>query len=183
MAGTTTKSVRQFYKGTEVADLVVQFNKVIDDLATLRAGVSIPFGYEVEDLGAGADIAARAIFAAPAAITVTAVTYVPRGNSAGIDGSNTSVVTLRNITEGVDIATITRTTDFAANTPVTVTITAANADVASGDVIGFTNTNGAAANPDAAMIQFTYQLQSADAAADLTAAKIGDLVGTAITTY
>lgn len=181
MAGTITRRKLTAPKNSDLRDLVVQHNKVVTDLETLRSASRAVFTYEVEDLAANAAISARAIFAAPAAITVTSVVYVPRGNSAGVDGSNTSVVTLRNITEGVDVATITRTSNFAANTPVTVTITGANADVASGDVLGFTNTNGTTADPDAAMLVVEYQRQTVDAAADMTAAQIGNHAGTAYT--
>lgn len=181
MAGTTTKSRQTGYVGSDVRDLVINHNKVIDDLATVRAGASVVVQYEHEQLAADADIAARPIFVAPAALTVTSVLYIPRGNSAGIDGSNTLVVTLRNITAGEDVATVTRTTDLTGGTALTVTITAANADVASGAVLGLTITQGTSADVDIGILQFTYQLQSADAAADLTAAKVGDASGTAIT--
>lgn len=184
MAGTTTKSRPQFYKGTDVADLVVQFNKVIDDLATVRSGVRTPVRYEADPGSAGTDITARAILVAPVALTILdSVKVVCTEATVGVDGSNTLVLTLRNITEAVDIATITRTATNSANDVLSLTLTAANADVAANDVLGVTVTQGATADAGRLMFQFEYQLQSADATADLLAAKIGDLTGTAITTY
>lgn len=40
MAGTTTSSVSTTYKGQDVRDLIVQFNKLVDDVEELRRGVS-----------------------------------------------------------------------------------------------------------------------------------------------
>ncbi len=49
----------------------------------------------IEDLAAGADIAARAEFVAPAGgCTLTKIGIVPKGNSAGIDDGNTAVVAI-----------------------------------------------------------------------------------------
>ena len=37
MAGTTTKSRRTALRGADVNDLLIQFNKLVDDMETLRA--------------------------------------------------------------------------------------------------------------------------------------------------
>jgi hypothetical protein len=182
MAGTTTTSRRTQRSGSDVNDLLIQFNKLVDNAETLRQASFGVFNYKVEDLGAGADLTARAFFVAPFALTVLdSVQVIPEAASAGVDGSNTLVLTLRNITASEDIATITRTTDLAANTPVALTLTAANADIAASDVLGLVVTQGAAANAGTFLFQFAYQRQTVDAAADMTAAKVGDLTATAIT--
>lgn len=123
------------------------------------SGVQTAFT-RVEDLSAGADITARAFFRAKYPIEVLEAEILPEAVSAGVDGSNTLAVTLRNITEGVDIATVTRTTDLAANTPVALTVTAANADVAADDVLGIVVTQGATANAGRFILQVTYRVQS-----------------------
>lgn len=159
--------------------LIVNFNKAVVDLEALRAAQVHVFNYKVENLAAGADLTERAFFSHPNALTVLAAKIIPEGASAGVDGSNTIVVTLRNITEAVDVASVTRTADLAANTPVSLTLTAANADIAAGDVLGVVVTNGAAADPDTFVVQFSFALQTVDAAGDMTAAKIGNDAGTA----
>lgn len=147
--------------------------KVVDDLEKLRAALIDIFSYKIENLAAGADLTARAFFVAPAALTILdSVKLIPEAASTGVDGSNTLVVTLRNITEGVDIATITRTADLVANTPLALTLTSANADIAAGDVLGIVVTQGATADAGTFMVQFSFQRQTVDAAGDLAAAKV-----------
>jgi hypothetical protein len=52
--------------------------------------------YQVEDLGAGASISARSIFAAPAeGARITKAAIVPQGAAAGVDAGNTVVVALQ----------------------------------------------------------------------------------------
>lgn len=184
MAGTTTSSTGFLgHVGSFLRSLVINFNKAVDDVEVLRAAVHSVVHVQHEELAAGVDISARPCFVAPAAITVTSCLYIPAANSAGVDAGNTLVLTLRNITEGADIATVTRGAggDLVANTPVTVTLQAANVDCAANDVIGFTVTQGAAADVAVnGVFQFTYKYQTVDAAADMTAAKIGRS-GTAVT--
>ena len=114
------------------------------------------FTARVENLAAGADITARAELAVPYPITIYDVQIIPLASSTGVDGSNTMVVTWTNITKSVDIATVTRTTDISANTPVALTITASAANCAADDVQGIVVTNGAAADPGLFNVQVTY---------------------------
>ncbi len=178
MAGTTTKDGDFFGLPGGQRNLVIQYNKLVDDVEVLRAALSPHFQYEHEDLSADADISARPIWVAPAAVTVTSVVYLPRANSTGVDGSNTVVVTLRNITASANVASITRTTNFAAGTPVTVTLS--TAAVAASDVLGITVTQGTNADVAQGILLVHYQRQTVDAAGDMTAAKIGDSAGTAL---
>ena len=182
MAGTTTKSKQSQKIGADVGQLVVQHNLLIDDIETLRAAARSVVQYEADPGTAGTDITARAIFVAPAALTILdSVKVLFTEASVGVDASNTLVLTLRNITQAVDIATVTRTAVNSANDVVALTLTAANADAAASDVIGITVTQGVTADAARLSFQFEYQLQSADAAADLLAAKIGNMAGTAFT--
>lgn len=182
MAGTTTNSRHVVHRGAAQRDVVVQFNKAVDDLEALRAGTRILFRHEVDPGAAGVDITARAVFVAPVALTVLdTVKVIFTEASVGVDGSNTLILALRNITEGVDIATVTRSATNSANDVVALTLAGANADVAANDVLGITVTQGATADAGRLTFQFEYRPQTIDAAADLTAAKIGDLSGTAFT--
>lgn len=180
MAGTTTKSRQSQRPDADVGQLVIQYNKLVDDAETLRGAIRHMFSEEVDPGSAGTDISARAVFVAPAALTILdSVKVIATEAITGVDGSNTLVLTLRNITEAVDIATLTRTATSSANDVLSLTLAAANADIAANDVIGITVTQGATADAGRLRFQFEYQFQTADAAADLTAAKIGNLAGTA----
>lgn len=173
MAGTTVTDVIKDYAPGSVMDKVVtQVANVVTDLATLRGSVIREISYLVEDLAAGADITARAFYRADAALTFTSCYAIQEANSAGIDGSNTAVITLRNITAGEDIATITLSADVVANAATAVTIQAANADVAAGAVIGVVVTQGATANLGKFTLLAFAQRQTVDAAADLVTAVI-----------
>ena len=60
------------------------------DLGTYQTNVDI---IQIEDLAAGADIAARAEWAAPATgCVITKIGIIPKGSSAAIDNSNTAVI-------------------------------------------------------------------------------------------
>lgn len=175
MAGTTVTAASVSPTHSAEYRAIAELNNVVDDLETLRAASVRVFSYKVENLAAGADITARAFFVAPYALTVLdSVKLIPEAASTGVDVSNTLVVTLRNITEGVDIATVTRGAggDLVANTPVALTLTAANADIAAADVLGLVVTQGATADASTFVLQFAWQQQTVDAAADMTAAKI-----------
>lgn len=113
----------------------------------------------IEDLGAGSDIADRGVFSAPYPITVLEAKIVPWTVSAGVDGSNTLVVALKNLTEGVTIGTVTSTADLAAATPVSLTLTDANTDIAANDVLGVSVTQGATANTAGLFVQFSYRVR------------------------
>ena len=183
MAG-TLKRRRGLYMQPEsvVRELVIQHNTNLDNIETLRAATIQAVVVAVEDLAAGADIAARACYKAPRAMTVLDTVRVIYGAaSAAVDGSNTTVLTLRNITEGANIASATLTATTSANAAETLTLTAANADIASGDVLGIVVTNGATADTPLMWFQWEMQPQTIDAAGDLTASKIGDDAGNAYT--
>lgn len=179
MAG-TLKRRRGLYMQPEsiVRELAIEHNQVVDDLETLRAASIQAVNYLIEDLAAGADIAERAIYIAPRAGTVlNTVRAIYEAASSAVDGSNTTVITLRNITEAVNIASVTLTDTTAANAVESLTLTSANADIAASDVLGVVVTNGATADTPKITLQFEVQPQTIDAAADMVAAKLGDDAG------
>lgn len=138
MAGSTLKSRRMTRKGSDLQNLLIEFNKLVQ--------YGVPLTYRVEDLAANGDITARGVWILPVAGAVVSAKVVWEAASVGVDGSNTAVVTLRNITEGVDIATVTLTANVTANAATTLTITAANADTAANDVLGIVVTTGTTAD-------------------------------------
>lgn len=185
MAGTTVNAVVTEQQTapfrSACMETTANLNKAIDDLATLRAGAPQLHSYEVDPGAAGTDISAKPVFVAPVASTVQdSVKVICTDATVGVDASNTLVLTLRNITEGVDVATATRTATNSAGDVIALTLTAANADLAAGDVLGLTVTQGATADAARLTFQFETQRQTVDAAGDLTAAKVADLSGTVI---
>jgi hypothetical protein len=79
MAGTTTKSRQTAYPGSTLRALVVEFNKVVNDLETLRAGIdSIADKLDVDGQVTATDYASGA-----ACTTAAAMTAAKIGNAAG----------------------------------------------------------------------------------------------------
>ena len=113
----------------------------------------------IEDLGAGSDIADRGVFAAPYPLQILEAKIVPWAASAGVDGSNTLVVDLKNLTATETIGTVTSTTNLAAATPVDLTLTSAHTDVAANAVLGVSVTQGATANTAGLFVQFSYRVR------------------------
>lgn len=114
---------------------------------------------KVENLAAGADLTERVFWRAPYPVEILSCEILPEAASVGVDGSNTAVVTLRNITASENIATVTSTAQWAANTPIALTLTAANVDVAADAVIGIVVTNGATADLPIFNLQVNYRVQ------------------------
>lgn len=178
MSGTTTSGKDVFGLAGGLRDLVVNFNKLVDDLNTVRLGTNgIPFAYVVENLAAGADITERAIFRYPVAITVADCVAIHEAATT-VNGGSTAVITLRNITAGADVATVTLVADNAANSVSTVTI--ANADCAANDVLGVIVTQSASADLGKFTLLFRFSRLTLDTSGDLLAAKIGNDQGVAI---
>jgi hypothetical protein len=123
------------------------------DAATLRT-VQIP----VENLGAGADIAARLAWVAPHDLTVTKVSVLSQGTAAGIDATNTCVVAVANGANNIVSKTYNNTTTFPATdtqddlgTP-----DATQKKMKKGDLLKLSVTNGATADPPAFVVQVEY---------------------------
>lgn len=114
---------------------------------------------KVENLAAGADLTERVFWRAPFPVEILSCEILPEAASVGVDGSNTAAITLRNITASEDIGTVTSTSNWAANTPVALTLTSANVDVAADAVIGIVATNGATADLPIFNLQVNYRVQ------------------------
>lgn len=126
---------------------------------TVESG-KIVVTYQVEDLAADGDIAARPVFVVPTGYTfeVTEAHIIAQGSSAGIDDSNTSVVALK--VGATSIASITYNTSvtFPASGAAGSLGTISNATRAAGDVVTVSVTNGTAANTPAVLLQITGTL-------------------------
>lgn len=114
-------------------------------LQTLGARVDM---IHIEDLAAGADIAARAEWAAPAGgATITKIGIVPKGASAGIDNSNTAVVA---VADAAANSIVSKTYDTATQPPAASTYadlgTLTNATLTANEVVTVAVTQGATAN-------------------------------------
>lgn len=120
------------------------------------AGVVNVFNYKIEDLAQGGDITARAFFQAPRPCRVLDARIIPEAASTGVDGSNTLLVQLYNITQSAAVAAVTRTADLAANTPVALTVAASAAEIEEDDVLGIVVTQGTTANAGTFVLQVTY---------------------------
>lgn len=120
------------------------------------AGVEY-MSYLVENLAAGADLTERVMGRCKYPTEFLECEILPTVASVGVDGSNTLLVTLRNITGAVDIATVTLTTNLVLNTPVALTMstTLANRIAAADDVIGLVVTQGATADTAGFILQAT----------------------------
>ena len=121
--------------------------------------------YQVEDLGEGADITGRCIFAAPAGIDVTVkkVYIIPQGNAAGIDDSNTCLINLADGTNTLVEKEYDTDPAFPAAAAVTDlgTVHAVHGILSAGEKLYLTVTNGATANPPAFMLQVVYSVADA----------------------
>lgn len=162
MAGTGTVQKRRVtsYPGSAEYEALIQQNGTVQTLL-----------YQVEDLGAGVDFTARIIWSPSVASYITAIKVLFYAATASVDVSNTFVVTVANATSAVTIGTLTKTTTSTANTAASLTLTAANQDVAASDVITLAVTQGATANAGTFGIQIEYR----------SFEQVGDAAGTAIT--
>jgi hypothetical protein len=121
--------------------------------------------YQVEDLAAGADIAAKVIFAAPAGLDVTLVSasIIPQGTAAGIDDGNTCVIAL---TDGTNTI-VSQQYDASPAFPTAAAVTSLGTldetykVLAAGEKLYLAVTNGTTANPPAFMLQITYTVAEA----------------------
>lgn len=113
--------------------------------------------HAVEDLGAGADVAARAIHAFDADGRITAARVVNQASAAaGIDAGNTCVITLATSVGTVASGTFDATTPFPDANAAHDLGAIANAHAAAGEVLTVTVTNGATANPGSFLVAVDY---------------------------
>jgi hypothetical protein len=121
--------------------------------------------YQVEDLGAGVDIADRVIFFVPTGIDITLVSasIVAQGNAAGIDDSNKCVVKLSDGTNTIVEATYDADPAFPAAAAVASlgTLDSTHKALASGEKLYLSVTNGTTANPPAFLLEVVYTVADA----------------------
>ena len=135
-------------------------------LSKLAATAKTHFlSYQVEDLAAGADIAARPIFVVPAGLmaTLTGARIIPQGDDAGFDASNACVVTL---TDGTNTIVSKQYDDDPAFPDSGVADSLGDLDatykaLAAGETLCLSVTNGATANPPAFSLQIEMTLADA----------------------
>lgn len=142
------------YVGT-VVDLV-QTNEIILRIDPGHEQVKT-ITHAVENLSAGSDIAARSIHSFDADGWIVAVRVVNQATAAaGIDGSNTCVVTVGTGAGTVATQTFDGSPAFpAANTAADLG-TISNAHAAAGSVITLAVTNGATADPGPFLVEIDY---------------------------
>lgn len=121
--------------------------------------------YRIEDLAAGADFTARAIFIAPTGLDVTLISagIIPEGASEGVDDSNTAVIALTDGTNSI----VSKTYNTAVQPP------AANAFgdlgalnstykvLSAGEKLCLAITQGATADLPGLMLQVVYSVADA----------------------
>lgn len=121
--------------------------------------------YRIEDLGAGVDIAARAIFQAPTGLDIDIISagIIPEGSSAGVDDSNTAVIAL---TDGTNTL-VTKTYNTSAQPPAANAlgdlgaISSTYKTLSAGEKLYVAVTQGATANLPALMLQVVYSVADA----------------------
>jgi hypothetical protein len=101
---------------------------------------------DVEDLGAGSDIADRPVFVNPKAVTINSISILTKGAPAGVDDSNTAVILVE---DDASNQVVTKTYNTATQPPTSDaedlgTIT--NGSLAALEHLLLSVTNGAAAN-------------------------------------
>jgi hypothetical protein len=120
----------------------------------------------IEDLSAGADIAARTILYAPAGTDITLVSagIIPLGSSAGVDDGNTAVIALA---DGDAAAIVTKTYNTGTQPPAAGTIGDLGAlsgtykVLSAGEKLTVAVTQGATANLPALYLQIVYTAATA----------------------
>jgi hypothetical protein len=121
--------------------------------------------YNVEDLGAGVDITDRPIYFVPTGLATSLVSadIIPLGNPAGIDDSNKCTIKL---TDGTNII-VEKEFDADPAFPSAGTVTNLGAldgthkNLAAGEKLTLSVTNGTTANPPAFTLQIIYTLADA----------------------
>lgn len=115
--------------------------------------------YQVADLAAAADIADIPIFRCPKDITIVEIGIIPEANSAGIDGTNTSIWLVEVGSTAIATKTYDATTTFPTKGTYNSLGTIASADRLEGDVLTLSVTNGGTtSDTPAATLQIEYVL-------------------------
>ncbi len=135
---------------------VVASNEIILRIDPQRAKIKTA-AHLIEDLGAGADIAARAMHAFEKEAWIVSARVVNQATAAaGIDNSNTCVVAVAVGGSSVASKTFDATTTFPAANNSSDLGTITNPHVSAGGVMTVAITNGATANPGPFIVEVDY---------------------------
>ena len=135
---------------------IVTTNEIILRIDTTRAKVKT-VTHAVEDLSAGADIAARAIHVFEKEGWIVSARVVNQATAAaGIDNSNTCVVAVSAGGSAVASKTFDATTTFPTANAASDMGAISNAHVAAGGVMTLAVTNGATADPGPFLVEVDY---------------------------
>lgn len=124
--------------------------------AAAAADLVLSLIYEISPAVSG-DLAAQAQFRVPKDIEIIEAGIIAQGTASGIDASNTSAWSLKNGSTVIATKTYTNTVVFpTANAYSALTLTAANANWAEGDILTLTVVNGATVVTCPVMLQIEY---------------------------
>lgn len=132
------------------------------DINTLTGVASQFIVYQVIDLAAGADVTSTGLFVCPTGFTFTisSIDIISQGTAAGIDDSNTCVISVLNGTNAIVTKTYNAATTFPAD-GVSSNLGALDEThkvITAGQIIKYTITNGATADSPAFILQIVGEL-------------------------
>ena len=132
------------------------------DINTLTGVASQFIVYQVIDLAADADITSTGLFVCPTGFTFTisSIDIISQGTAAGIDDSNTCVISVLNGTNAIVTKTYNAATTFPAD-GVSSNLGALDEThkvITAGQIIKYTITNGATADSPAFILQIVGEL-------------------------
>lgn len=155
LAGTNNISGTLKIGGTTISPTAAQLN-----VAPVRI-----VSYEVEDLSADGDISSRPIFYCPAGykLTISDILILSQGTVAGVDNSNTAVITLSNGTNAIAAKTFNSSVTFPAIATVTNlgALSATYKSIAAGETIRLSVTCGTSADLPGFVVEVVGILETA----------------------
>lgn len=128
-----------------------------------QTGNVLVLSLPVSNLAAGADLADVPVFVVPAGykLTVLAASLISQGTAAGIDDSNTCVIALEEGANGIATKTYDADPAFPASGVADSLGAITNPTLTAGEILTYSVTNGATADPPAFIIQVTAILETA----------------------
>ena len=157
--------------GTVITATAAELNKMhgvtatTEDINTLTGVASQFIVYQVEDLAAAADIAARPIFVCPTGFqfTISSISILSQGTPAGIDNSNTCIIVVANGTNAIVTKTYNAETAFPADGTAgdLGALSGTYKIITAGEMIKFSITNGGTtSDPPAFILQIVGTLET-----------------------
>ena len=132
------------------------------DINTLTGVASQFIVYQVIDLAAGADVTSTGLFVCPTGFTFTisSIDIISQGTAAGIDDSNTCVISVLNGTNAIVTKTYNAATTFPADgtSDNLGALDETHKVITAGQIIKYTITNGATADSPAFILQIVGEL-------------------------